>query len=173
MRLPAMPTLAPASEWLILFQLNGSALPAKQSIALLSLLLAVALQARVESGRIVGTVLDPNGAVVPAAQVAITAKATNQTTSIQTNDSGSYVVTGLNPETTAVNQVEVVIGQSARSYLAAVTSSASAPTIFPARRSAVSQGASLLFNLMVSTSRAITRAARPCKLPSTRYKSVS
>ncbi len=97
-----------------------------RSIALLSMLLAAALPAQVQSGRIVGTVLDPNGAVVPAAQVAITATATNQTTSIQTNDSGSYVVTGLNPgmysvrvtmqgfQTTAVNQVEVVVGQSAR-----------------------------------------------------------
>ncbi len=97
-----------------------------RSIALLSMLLAAALPAQVQSGRIVGTVLDPNGAVVPAAQVAITATTTNQTTSIQTNDSGSYVVTGLNPgmysvrvtmqgfQTTAVNQVEVVVGQSAR-----------------------------------------------------------
>ena len=89
-------------------------------------LFAASVFAQVQSGRIVGTVMDPNGAVVPAAQVAITAVATNQSVSTQTNGSGAYAVTGLNPgiysvrvtmggfQTVAVNQVEIVVGQSAR-----------------------------------------------------------
>ncbi len=88
--------------------------------------IAASVAAQVQSGRIVGAVTDPNGAVVPSAQVIVTATGTNQSQTVQTNDVGSYAFTGLNPgfysvrvsmpgfQTTSVANVEIVVGQSVR-----------------------------------------------------------
>ena len=93
---------------------------------LLTTLFASALAAQVQSGRIVGTVTDPNGAVIPAAQIVITATGTNQSQTLLTSGIGNFVVTGLNPglytvrvtmkgfQTTSVSNVEIVVGQSVR-----------------------------------------------------------
>ncbi len=95
-------------------------------VLFLATLVATILTAQVQSGRIVGTVTDPNGAVVPSAQISITATSTNQTQTLRTSGIGDYVVTGLNPgfyavrvsmkgfQTTSVNNVEIVVGQSVR-----------------------------------------------------------
>jgi len=95
-------------------------------LLLAALLAAAQLMAQIESGRIVGTVYDPNKAVVPNASVVITNTATNQSHTLATNGSGDFVLTPVNPglyrvEVTAkgfgaaeVNNVEVVVGQSAR-----------------------------------------------------------
>lgn len=95
-------------------------------VLFLATLVATVLFSQVQSGRIVGTVTDPNGAVVPSAQISITATSTNQTQSLRTSGIGDYVVTGLNPgfyavrvsmkgfQTTSVNNVEIVVGQSVR-----------------------------------------------------------
>src|SRR5260370_19029083 len=80
--------------------------------------------AQVQAGRIVGTVTDPNKAVVPNAKVVITNTATNQAQALTTNGAGDFVLTPVNPgvyriEVTAsgfgtaeINNVEVVVGQS-------------------------------------------------------------
>jgi hypothetical protein len=81
---------------------------------------------QVQAGRIVGTVTDPNKAVVPNASVTVTNKATNQTLSVKTNTTGDYVITPLEPglysvrvaaagfQTAVAESVEVLVGQSAR-----------------------------------------------------------
>src|SRR5215471_11668542 len=81
---------------------------------------------QVQSGRIVGTVYDPNRAVVPNAKVVITSSATNLAQTLATNVSGDFVLTPVEPglyrvDVTAagfghatVNSVEVIVGQSAR-----------------------------------------------------------
>src|SRR4051794_21599681 len=79
-----------------------------------------------ESGRIVGTVTDPNQAVVPQATVTITSLATKQVTTVMTGEQGNYTVTPLNPglysvsvtasgfQTSVVQNVQVQVNQSAR-----------------------------------------------------------
>jgi len=81
---------------------------------------------QIQAGRIVGTVTDPNQAVVPNAKVAITNAATNQSQVLISNSAGDFVLTPVNPgvyrvevtaadfETAQVNNVEVIVGQSAR-----------------------------------------------------------
>jgi hypothetical protein len=81
---------------------------------------------QVQSGRIVGTITDPNQAVVPGANVEITNLGTNQTTTIKSNQSGDFALTPVNPgayrvtitapgfQTAVVDNVEVQVNQSAR-----------------------------------------------------------
>src|SRR5207248_4033656 len=82
--------------------------------------------AQIQAGRIVGTVTDPNKAVVPNAKVVITNTGTSQSQTLTTNSAGEFVLTPVNPGvynvqvtasgfgTAEVNQVEVIVGQSAR-----------------------------------------------------------
>ncbi len=96
------------------------------TLLLAALLSASTAWAQVQAGRIVGTVTDPNRAVVPNAKIVITNVATNQVQSLTTSSSGDFVLTPVNPgkykvEVTApgfgaaeVNNVEVIVGQSAR-----------------------------------------------------------
>lgn len=82
--------------------------------------------AQVQSGRIVGTVTDPNRAVVANATVKVTNLATNLSTVVHSNGSGDYAVTPLNPgtydvtiaapgfQTAEIKRVEVQVNQSAR-----------------------------------------------------------
>jgi hypothetical protein len=91
--------------------------------ALLSVVLSFA---QVQSGRIVGTVLDPNQAAVPNGTVTVTNNGTGQTTVVKTNAQGGYTVTPLDPgvytvnvasegfQTAVVRNVEVQVNQSAR-----------------------------------------------------------
>jgi hypothetical protein len=95
-------------------------------LLVLSALAASACFAQVQAGRIVGTVTDPNKAIVPNATVAITNTATNQMQTLTTNGVGDFVLTPVNPGvyrvevsakgfgTAAINNVEVIVGQSAR-----------------------------------------------------------
>jgi hypothetical protein len=81
---------------------------------------------QVQSGRIVGTITDPNQAVVPGANVDITNLGTNQTTTVKSNQSGDFALTPVNPgayrvtitaagfQTAVVDNVEVQVNQSAR-----------------------------------------------------------
>src|SRR5204863_7980890 len=81
---------------------------------------------QVQSGRIVGTVTDPNKAVVPNAKAVITNTATNQSQTLLSNGAGDFALTPVDPgiyriEVTAsgfsaaeINNVEVIVGQSAR-----------------------------------------------------------
>jgi hypothetical protein len=97
----------------------------------LFLLLSIALGgstalAQVQAGRIVGTVYDPQKAVVPAAAVTVTNVATSQTKRVTADGTGSYVLTPLDPgvydlsatgpgfQTTTRNGIELVVGQAVR-----------------------------------------------------------
>ncbi len=61
------------------------------------LLLAAAALAQIQTGRIVGTVYDPNKAVVPNATVTVTNRETKVVYRVTTNATGDYVVPALNP----------------------------------------------------------------------------
>ena len=52
--------------------------------------LAPCLLAQIDTGSIVGTVRDSTGAAIPKATVTLTNKATDQTVTTTTNDSGEY-----------------------------------------------------------------------------------
>jgi hypothetical protein len=95
-------------------------------LLVVSALAVSAAFAQIQAGRVVGTVTDPNKAVIPNAQVIVTGTATNQAKTVITNGLGEYAVTPLDPglynvvvkvpgfQTTQVNDVEVIVGQSAR-----------------------------------------------------------
>jgi hypothetical protein len=82
--------------------------------------------AQVQAGRIVGTVTDPNQAVVPGAKVTVTNVSTGQAHTLTSNDVGEFVLTPVDPgfydvkveasgfQVTNVQKVEVIVGQSAR-----------------------------------------------------------
>src|SRR5260370_4851055 len=84
------------------------------------------LLGQIQAGRIVGTVTDPNKAVVPNVKVLITNTATKQAQNLTSNSSGEFVLTPVNPGfydvavsasgfgTSEVKRVEVLVGQSAR-----------------------------------------------------------
>ena len=56
------------------------------------------LLGQVQAGRIVGTVTDPNKAIIPNAKVVITNTGTNQAQNLITNRDGEFVVTPADPE---------------------------------------------------------------------------
>jgi len=84
------------------------------------------LSAQVQTGRLVGTVLDEQHAAVPGATVTVTNLATNISRTVTTDGEGTYVVTPLEPgvyrisaslegfRTTVRDRVELTVGQSAR-----------------------------------------------------------
>ena len=85
------------------------------------LLITAAALAQVETGQIAGTVTDQSGAVVPNATVTVKNLANNAQRTTQTSPAGSYIVTGLEPDTYEVSvssgqfkpyisRVEVTVG---------------------------------------------------------------
>src|SRR3954451_7289056 len=93
------------------------------SLILTGLALVQGLSGQIQTGRISGTIYDPNHASVPAATITVTNKETNVAQRIVSNDSGSYVVPSLNPgiydisvtapgfRTTARSGVEMLVGK--------------------------------------------------------------
>src|SRR6266404_5020705 len=89
-------------------------------------LCASAAFAQVQSGRVVGTVYDPQKATVAGAIVTITDVATNLSKRVTADDSGSFVITPLEPgiyslsttapgfQTTVRGGIELAVGQAAR-----------------------------------------------------------
>jgi hypothetical protein len=81
------------------------------------------LFAQIQTGRISGTIYDPNRAAVPNATMTVTNKATNVAQRVISNESGSYVVPSLNPgiydisvtapgfRTTVRSAVEMLVGK--------------------------------------------------------------
>jgi hypothetical protein len=63
----------------------------------LATLAAGLLSAQIQTGRITGTIYDPNRAVVPNATVTVTNRDTNTASKVTTDASGGYVVPALNP----------------------------------------------------------------------------
>src|SRR6476646_8501403 len=55
------------------------------------------LSAQIQTGRIVGTIYDPNKAVVPNATIKVTNKGTTVTQRVVSNETGVFVVPALNP----------------------------------------------------------------------------
>ena len=84
------------------------------------------LLGQVQAGRIVGTITDPNKAVVPNAKVVVTNTGTNQARNLKSNGAGEFVLTPVDPGfynvaitasgfgTSEVKGVQVLVGQSAR-----------------------------------------------------------
>jgi hypothetical protein len=87
------------------------------------ILAAVSGWAQVQTGRISGTVFDPNHASVPNAAITVTNKATGVAQRVVTNEAGAYVVPSLNPgvydvsaaasgfKTTVRTDVEMLVGR--------------------------------------------------------------
>src|SRR3989442_1314993 len=69
--------------------------PALSAVSIL--LLTGTLLAQSERGTISGSVMDPSGAIVPAAKVTVTQISTNVGNESITNETGSYVVPNLLP----------------------------------------------------------------------------
>jgi hypothetical protein len=59
--------------------------------------MAFPLHAQSNKGTIVGTITDPNEALVAGAKVTVTNVATNETREATSNDEGTYNVTNLDP----------------------------------------------------------------------------
>src|SRR5215216_5140533 len=74
--------------------------PAAADLLLLALLLltfAISAVAQNNKGAIVGTVKDPNDALVAKAQVKVTSAKTGEVRTTDTSDDGTYTVTNLEP----------------------------------------------------------------------------
>lgn len=81
------------------------------------------LIAQSEQGRIVGTIADANGAVVPGASIAVTNQATGEMRTVVSKDDGTFVVVKLNPakytvsvtannfETVKKADIDLLVGQ--------------------------------------------------------------
>ena len=62
-----------------------------------SLSMSIPVEAQVESGKIVGTVRDSSGALVPDSDVTVTETQTNVPRMVKTDSNGGYTVTELKP----------------------------------------------------------------------------
>ena len=87
-------------------------------------LAGASLSAQLQTGRLLGTVLDEQHAAVPGATVTVTNPATNISRTVTTDGEGNYVVTPLEPglyrisaslpgfQTSVRDRVELTVGQS-------------------------------------------------------------
>src|ERR1044072_1922323 len=91
------------------------------AFAVISVLPAIAF-AQADQGRIVGTVTDANGGIVPGASVLIKNERTGEERTATTNESGYYIVSALKPSlytvtasaqnlTVRVTNVRLLVGQ--------------------------------------------------------------
>ena len=67
------------------------------SLLALCLLLSIVSFGQIKSGVIIGTVSDPNGAVIPGVIVTVIGQETNVTTSAMTDETGNFTVPYLAP----------------------------------------------------------------------------
>src|SRR5262247_2990556 len=74
-------------------------------LALHSLLAALVFGQASFTGTVLGTITDPAGAIVKGAKVSVVNLATNETTSVTSDDAGNYFVPNLKP---GAYRVEVV-----------------------------------------------------------------
>lgn len=70
---------------------------------LLATIWATSLSAQIQTGRLVGTIYDPNKAVVPNAVITLTHKDTGVSQRVNSNELGAYVISSLNPGVYDVN----------------------------------------------------------------------
>ena len=78
-------------------------LPKILGLALLTFALAVSAAAQNNKGAIVGTVKDPNDALVAKAQIKVTSVKTGEVRTTDTSDDGTFTVTNLEPGPYTVN----------------------------------------------------------------------
>src|SRR5688500_18256964 len=95
-------------------------------LAVLCVLAGNTALAQLQSGRIVGTILDTQRSGIPGATITVTNVATNQSRHVESDSQGNYVVTPLDPgvynvsaamsgfQTTVRNGLELTVGQAAR-----------------------------------------------------------
>src|SRR5215470_14342546 len=86
----------------------------------------ITVLAQVQSGRIVGVVVDPSGASVPGGSITVTEVETNISHTTTSGSGGEYVVTPLGPglyqvtikkdgfKTVVCNRIELRVGQAAQ-----------------------------------------------------------
>src|SRR5262245_28955384 len=91
-----------------------------------SVIITTSAFAQLQSGRIVGTVYDPQHAGIPGANVTVENLATNVTRTVVTDAAGNYAITPLDPgryrvtaevagfQKTVKDGLELIVGQSAR-----------------------------------------------------------
>jgi protocatechuate 3,4-dioxygenase beta subunit len=89
----------------------------------LGLLFASSVWSQVQTGRITGTIFDPNRAAVPNAAITVTNRGTGVARRVTTDGTGAYVVPSLDPgiynvsataagfKTTVRNDVEMLVGR--------------------------------------------------------------
>src|SRR6266849_529716 len=65
-------------------------------------LLAASAFGQAVTGRLLGTILDPSGAGVPAAQLTVTSQETGIVTKLQSDSAGNYIAPSLPPGTYSV-----------------------------------------------------------------------
>jgi hypothetical protein len=63
---------------------------------------AAVARAQTDAGKIVGTVTDSSGAIIPGVTISVVSEKTGQERTVITNASGDYIVTPLPPETYTV-----------------------------------------------------------------------
>lgn len=80
------------------------------ALAALSVAMCLSALAQTDVGRIVGTVTDPAGAVVSAANIEVKNEKTGEKRNILTNDRGYYIVTNLNPAPYSITASGVGLG---------------------------------------------------------------
>ena len=117
-----------------------------------------------QTGRIVGTVRDPQQATVAKAAVTVTSSATGESRTVATSDRGDYVVTPVNPgrydvtvvgqgfQTAVVTAVDVPVGQSVRVDVELKLGARNQPVNHSRRRRLSSAGLQLLVQLSRSGS---------------------
>lgn len=71
-------------------------------LTLLAVLIAGAIYAQTDTGRITGTITDATNAVVPSVAVTIKNEKTGQTRKLTTNQEGAYIATELGPSTYSI-----------------------------------------------------------------------
>src|SRR5258706_14812345 len=84
-------------------------------LSLIALAFAQGLFGQIQTGRISGTIYDPNKAAVPNASLTVTNKATNVTQKIISNESGGYLVPPLHPGVHDISATAAGVRDSLRS----------------------------------------------------------
>ena len=128
-----------------------------------SLLTSAPLSAQLQTGRLLGTVLDEQHASVPGATVTVTNLATNIARTVTTDGEGNYVVTPLEPgvyrisaslpgfQTTVRDRVELTVGQSARVELTLVLGALSTDLVVTAKAPLLNTESATLSHVVTMT----------------------
>ena len=121
------------------------------------------LSAQLQTGRLLGTVLDEQHAAVPGATVTVTNLATNISRRVTSDGEGNYVVTPLEPgiyrisaslpgfQTTVRDRVELTVGQSARVELTLALGALSTDLVVTAKAPLLNTESATLGHVITNT----------------------